>query len=123
MPLQKFQNYLAEVRYRDWDFNVRMDGTRCYLQIGFWEQDTQNPAATEKMYQQGRKWLLSPHMTKSEVIQTAFKAVMTAEEHEVRERFSYRDKNIFGPHFHVDALWDLCDKKRIDIRKPLVKEA
>lgn len=113
-----FEEYLKDVRYKDWDFNVHMDGERVYLQVGFWDYDSDLPPHLqhEKMYQKGRKWMLSPYMTKSEVIQTAFKAVMTAEEHETREKFTYRARNIFGPHFNVDALVDICAAGRHDTR-------
>lgn len=35
----------------------------------------------------GRKWRLSPHMTDMEVVNTAFLAILTAQEHEARELF------------------------------------
>lgn len=54
----------------------------------------------------GRKWYLSPHMTDSEIVSTAFKAFLTAEEHECRERFRYKGQRIFGPHMDVDTLAD-----------------
>lgn len=60
-----------------------------------------------------RKWRLSYFMTKSEVIQTAFKAVITSAEHQAREHFLYRGRAVFGPHFNVDALWDIAEKKDI----------
>jgi hypothetical protein len=52
----------------------------------------------------GRKWRLSPHMTDSEIVSTAFKAFLTAEEHECRERFRFKGQRIFGPHLDVHAL-------------------
>ncbi len=55
----------------------------------------------------GRKWRLSPHMTPSEVVQTAFKAVLTAIEHETRETFLYRGVAIFDPHYDVEKLVEL----------------
>ena len=109
-----FENYLTEIRYKDWDMNVHMDGERPYLQVGFWEYNS--PESQAKVYQKGRKWTLSPYMTKSEVIQTAFKAILTAEEHEVREKFTYKGKTIFGPHFHVDVLAEACSKHPLHIR-------
>lgn len=103
-----FENYLKDVKYKDWDFNIRYDGDRLYLQISFWERDNTNPLSSEKMLQTSRKWMLSPHMTKSEVVQTTLKAVLTAEEHETREKFTYKNRAIFGPHFDVDIMADLC---------------
>ena len=109
---ERFENDLRDVSYEDWDFNIRMDSDRPYLQVGFYDYDTTQSPLTDrrKQYQTGRKWMLSPHMTKSEIIQTAFKAVLTAVEHEVREKFKYRDSAIFGPHFNVDDLVMTCRK-------------
>ncbi|MPZ36633.1 MAG: hypothetical protein GEU95_00995 [Rhizobiales bacterium] len=71
----------------------------------------------QRMKWHGRKWLLSQHMTKSEVVQTAFKAVLTAFEHEIRETFKYQGAAIFGPHFSVDRLVSLAaDPNAQDVR-------
>ena len=51
-----------------------------------------------------RKWALSWHMTDGEVVQTAFKAVLTALEHEAREQFTYRGVSIFDPHYDIEKL-------------------
>ena len=56
-------------------------------------------------------------MTKSEIVQTAFLAVLTAAEHEIRETFKYHDAAIFGPHFNVDRLVTLAfDPTSRDVR-------
>lgn len=52
----------------------------------------------------GRKWRLSPHMTDGEIVQTAFLAVMTAAEHEQREKFSFDDVTVFDPHYDIHQL-------------------
>lgn len=59
----------------------------------------------------GRKWLLSPHMTDSEIVQTALKAVLTAAEHEIREQFLFQDKAIFDPHYDLLGLVRLRDSE------------
>jgi len=64
--------------------------------------------------QKGRKWRISNFMVRTEIIQTAFKAVLVAMEHEVREKFLYRGKAVFGPHVSIDALWEACDT--LDVR-------
>lgn len=111
------QSYLQDVQYLNWKFSVFMDDDRPYLQLGFWEQDARSTG--ELVWQTSRKWLLSPHMTKSEVVQTAFKAVMTAVEHETREKFCYKKQPIFNPHYNVDLLFELCSKgdSVLDVRK------
>lgn len=64
--------------------------------------------------QHTRKWLLSPHMTDSEIVLTAFKCVLTSMEHRTRERFTYKGARIFGPHFDVEDMVRLCKDGRED---------
>ena len=84
-----------------------------YLQVTFSSPCT---VTGEKEEQFGRKWRISKYMTKSEVVLTAFKAVLAAEEHECRERFRYRGEAILGPHFDVDSLVELCRNESYDRR-------
>ena len=96
---------VAAVDYKDWDFVVKRKGDYLYLQI-----ECHNGICNvtgNKMKWKSRKWQVSPHMTKSELIQTALKAVLAAEEHEARENFLYYGQSIFDPHYNVDKLWEL----------------
>ena len=68
----------------------------------------------EPAQQHTRKWLLSEHMTRSEIVATCLKCVLTSEEHEAREDFLYKGQRIFGPHLDVEALLDLS--QRTDVR-------
>ncbi len=103
------------VSYKDWEFNVRLDGDRPYLQISC---PSGSCNTTGNKYDwKSRKWFLSYHMAKSEVIQTVFKAVITAEEHETRELFKYKGQPIFGPHYDVDKLFGLCHLESLDVRE------
>lgn len=106
---ERVSAWLASVSYRDWVFHLgkEPDG-RLWLQVRF---------VADGEDQHGRKWMLSPCMTKSELIQTAMAAVITAQEHEAREHFLYRGKAVFGPHFNVDKLAELCtDGRALDVR-------
>jgi hypothetical protein len=98
--------WLRDVSYPGYTFQVREGHGGVFLQATYWEADvsTGSPSGDRLELQSTRKWLLSPHMTKSEVVQTAFKCVLTSAEHRVREWFRYQDKAIFGPHFDVDDL-------------------
>ena len=51
--------------------------------------------------QRGRKFYISPYMTESEVLQTLLLAVLLFEEHEAREWFTYRGKELYGPHIDI----------------------
>lgn len=113
-PIQKFKSILSKVQYKDWDFYVgSCEGERPYLQIRFYEMDSYTNLPEP---QHGRKYFLSPWMTKSEVVATAFQAILAAEFHECREFFKYEGHPIYSPHFSVDALVDLCRNNQFDAR-------
>lgn len=115
MTLKDMKDVIANVEYKDWNIGVYMDEERPYLQVKFYDRCRFSQTVN---VQTGRKWFLSFHMCKNEIVNTAFKAILAAEEHEVRERFRYRDQVIYGPHFDVDALAELCaGGKHLDYRK------
>jgi hypothetical protein len=102
---------LSDVAYKNWDLRLFREGDEYYLQ---WILTSPDYAL-----QFGRKWVLPKTMSKSEVISTAFKSALTAEEHECRESFKYKGKKIFGPHFDVDVLAEIAGKKEnLDIGTP-----
>ncbi len=55
----------------------------------------------------GRKWILSMHKTDSEIVQTVFKALMTAMEHEAREQYLYKGVPVLDPHLDIEKLVEL----------------
>ena len=111
----RVQNVIKRIIYKDWAFHIGKDGIGLYyMQIRFVACDPQSKPHAEWA---GRKWRLSTFMTDSEIVQTALKAVLAAEEHEAREAFLYRGRAIFGPHFNVDRLWELSgDPEAKDVR-------
>jgi hypothetical protein len=98
---------LQDIQFNDWIFDLRFDSGRPYLRVRF-----AGPCNTTGTFQEweGRKWFLSSPTSKSEIVQTAFKAVITALEHEARETFRYKGEAIFGPHFDCDLLVELCKR-------------
>jgi len=127
MTLQEIRALLNDVRYLDWKFeageNSAFTKNRCeqgyWLRVIFEADDSGNghPA-----YMHGRRWIISRWATKSEVVRTAFLAIKTAVEHELRESFYYQGAAIFGPHFDTDKLVSLCRRHdaldaRIDLRE------
>jgi hypothetical protein len=115
VTLQKILEALEQIDYPGYSFQIHggTDGKPMYLQAAF-----EAPCSVSGLMetQHTRKWLLSPHMTPSEVVRTAFKCVPTSVEHEAREQFRYRGQAIFGPHFSVDDLVQLAQAGRLDAR-------
>lgn len=114
MTRSEIEAVLRDVAYRDWQFYVGERHGDLYLQVRFLGPDSES---REIALQSGRKWLLSSHMTRSEIVRTALKAVLAAEEHEARERFTYRGRAVFGPHLDVDVLARMA---RVQDRKSVV---
>lgn len=96
---------LSRISYPGYNIKVHADVTGDYLQIECNEgicNVTGKPLSWA-----GRKWRLSPYMTDGEVVQTAFMAVMAANEHEAREKFTYRGVTVFDPHYDIEKLVEL----------------
>jgi len=103
--LEEIQDIVALCEYMDWDFLVSKDWPRPVLQVraaGFCS------ITGEAWVWKSRKWFLSYHMCDSEIVQTVFKAVQTAVEHEMREYFKFKSAAIFGPHYDINRLVELC---------------
>lgn len=105
LTLEKIQTILNEVSFRDWELQIGQDSKVAFwLQWRFWEKDLSNPEDNTKYLQECRKWRLSPHMSASEVINTAYLAAKIAVEHEFMEQFKIRNKVLYNPHQSVYAL-------------------
>jgi hypothetical protein len=113
MTIDEICSVIALCSFAGYTFTVSEGHGGIYLQGSYLDADI---VTRQREWQFTRKWLLSPAMTKSEIVQTCFKLVMTSMEHRAREGFTYRDKRVFGPHFDVDALHQLCSEKRFDVR-------
>lgn len=112
MVISELTSLLSRLKYKDWWFELGGEAPdKIWLRVEF---NTWDPRTRAKYPAKGRKWLISQHMVKSEIVATAMKAVLTAEEHEARENFLYDDRAIFGPHIDVDALYWAC--KSVDVR-------
>jgi len=111
---------LSEISYKDWNHDLIIEPENAppseqFMFLRFWWNDPNDHSV-----QTSRRWYISPHSTKSEVVQTALLAVLVAEEHETREQFRYKGAKIFGPHFDVDVMTDISKKKvNLDLRTPV----
>lgn len=102
------------VSFPGYTFTVSENNGTPYLQALYQEPDIVTGEASE---QKTRKWQLSEFMVKSEIVQTAFKCILTSAEHTVREHFLYRGERVFGPHFDIEALYEIAKARRLDYRK------
>jgi hypothetical protein len=116
MTVNQILEILHSLKYRDWGFYLfySSDCDHMYLQLAWKAADTTTGAEAR---QKSRKWLLSKHMTKTEIVNTAWFAVKTAIEHEAREEFFYKGKAIYNTHLDVAQLHSMADA--VDARPPM----
>lgn len=114
MNIRSMRSIVRQVSFECFMFSVIQSYGGIHLQAS-WPERCISSGDLEMQY--SRKWLLSPAMTRSEIVQTCFKLALTAVEHRARETFMYRGKRIFGPHFDVDQLHQLCRDGGFDVRK------
>lgn len=124
MRLDEIRAIADRITYgkRGWTVRVRQDqdSERPYIQVHY--DGTGMYGDTEWT---GRKWPLSQFMTETEIVHTAFKAVLAAEEHESRELFLYEGVAICGPHYSVRDIVTLVQEQRLhhDVRADAMQGA
>jgi len=103
---EEIEEIVKQISFRDWRFSITHYFNRGILLVA--EFNAPCAVTLEPGVQRSRKWPISPHMTKGEIVQTALLAVRVAVEHEMREDFKWRGQAIFGPHFDIELLHELC---------------
>jgi hypothetical protein len=87
LDLARLRAILAQIECGSLRFAAVANGDELHLQVA-----------------DGRLWHVRRDATHGEVVQTALKAALTWEEHELRERFRYRGRVLFDPHFDLEVL-------------------
>lgn len=115
MNIEEMRKFVEEtIRYKNYEFLVKEKNQVPFLQIQFIAPDNIT-GKTERQY--CRKWQLSEFMTKTEIVRTAFLAVVQAERHEIEENFKYCGVDIFNSHIGVDFLRDSIEEKALQIER------
>ena len=114
MLKELIENILNDIKYKNWEFLLIEENKILFLQVKFIEKCA--CGRNKDMIHYCRKWRISPNITKSELVQLAFLAIMTAEEHEIRENFKYKSAAIFAPHYDVDKLLEIYEAHHFDMR-------
>lgn len=108
---------LGDVLYERWSFRVLPIAHGFLLQLVYWERDTEVGRHPDPVEQHARKWYVSPHSTATEVVRTAYKAVLTSLEHRLGEHFRYGGQKPYNPHFDVEELRYLDRRGGVDVRE------
>lgn len=109
--LKKGDGFLLQVEYLD----VDVDAPRTPVSGGC-------HAGPAKVLQRGRKFYISPHMTETEIVETAWLACTRSMMHVAGEFFTYRNtrtqkpERIYSPHFRVEARQEIAQFFEFDKR-------
>lgn len=103
LDLERVRAVLQRVSVPGFEFIPEVMSGKLFVRIRKVELDQQR-GVVEPML--GRRWLVEREASESDVVRTLLKAVLTWEEHEIRERFLFDGRRIFDPHVayssHVD---------------------
>lgn len=110
--LDEITKIVEKITYKEgWSITVRcLPKERPFIQVVFQGADETTGKIEE---QKCRKWYLSCHMTTTEIVYTALKAIQAAEDHETREFFKYIGVRIANPHFSVEDIVDMVNQKKL----------
>lgn len=105
-PFDRLSGLVSRITYPAFSFTVGQDEgkERPYYWLRVEVADGFCTQTGEPMHWCGRKWRLSEHMTDGEVVFTAFKALITALEHEARELFKFDGVAVADPHPDIHLL-------------------
>jgi hypothetical protein len=112
--LIEIKKIVAKIQTPLLDFKVGVKGCVFFLQGSYYEPDTYTGIDN---LQKTRKWIISQHMTESEIVQTALACLLMSMEHRARESFMYKKQRVFGPHFNVNRFVELAARADLDVRQ------
>lgn len=113
MLYQEILDVIKDVFYPEYTFVLENHNGTFLLSATYDEADI-NTGEIEN--QRTRKWFISEHACKSEIVQTCLKCILTSMEHRTREHFIYKGKLLFGPHWNVDTLANMADDTHTERR-------
>ena len=104
---------IDNIKFEDREFRLLEKGDGFLFQVWYMEPDVE----TGKMERQmARKWYISPYATETEIIETVYAACQRSILHSLAERFTYKGRRIYSPHFHIEDRLEMCDRERYDRR-------
>ena len=106
ITMLEIANALDRIRCEDYRFITTPIHGGIILQIEGVVEDIETHKPT---WHRGRKWYLDSQTSIDDVIRTAFKAIATWQEHELREHFLVDGKSIFSPHSSILESVDRSD--------------
>jgi hypothetical protein len=93
---------IDDIWYEDWTKEIRNIDEKLSLFRWIWEENGE--------LQRARFWVIDHTQPHSDIVRTVLAATLMAEEHEARERFRYKGKRVFNPHYNIDKLAEISGR-------------
>ena len=113
---QQIEGILSDLKFMDRTFRLLDKGDGYLLQMQYYEPDVTKPGS-EPVLQGTRKWYISPYMTISEIVETAWACVCRSQLHVASEHFMYKGRRAYSQHFDIEGRLQLCNQEWYDTRK------
>jgi hypothetical protein len=114
---EEIQRIIDRIKFRDRKFRILEKGDGFLLQMTYYEIDVEDQELfPQPVLQSTRKWYVSPYMTTSEIVETAWLMVQRSQLHVASEHFTYAGRRVYSQHFSIGARVDLCDEQCYDVR-------
>jgi hypothetical protein len=115
MTKEDIEQIISRIKFQDREFRILEKGDGFLLQMRYMEPDVNQPNSLPVL-QSTRKYYLSPFMTVSEIVETAWLMVQRSQLHIASEHFTYFSHRVYSQHFDVDARMGMCIRKLFDHR-------
>ncbi len=110
MTFDQIQSIIADIQYKNWFVEIYNKPLAYTIRLS-WFDACSVTGKQEIQIQISREWYLDPNdLTEDSIVRTIHKAILSAEEHEVNEKFKYKGKRIFNPHVSIKNHLEVCEK-------------
>jgi hypothetical protein len=118
---EQIEGILGRIKFQDRTFRLLEKGDGFLLQMQYMEPDVNIPGS-EPVLQSTRKWYISPYMSPTEIVETAWACVCRSQMHVASEHFTYKGHRVYSQHFDLAGRMSLCEEGWFDGREPIQKE-
>jgi hypothetical protein len=105
---QEIEAIVNGLQFMDRTFRLLDKDDGYLLQMQYMETDVTMPG-TPPVLQSTRKWYVSPFMTESEIVETAWACVCRSMMHVASEHFRYLGSQVYSQHFDVHQRIAMCN--------------
>lgn len=112
---KQIEAIISKIAFMDRRFRLLKKGNGFLLQLEYYEPDI-DMVESKPVLQRARKWYVSPWMTETEIVETAFAACLRSMQHVTCEHFTYKGHRVYSPHFDIGARLELAQAGRFDKR-------